>query len=105
MPVIRKASTANTVISKRSTTTKKVDTTRTIGVFEELTDVNVPSPQDGHVLVYDSSSDNFILVDPDVVLSQSVEDNDLPDDFITQLESELDLGATQVESVDGGGFI
>ena len=106
MPVTRKASTANTVISKRSTTTiKKVDTTRTINAFEELNDVNVPSPQDGHVLVYDSSSDKFILVDPDVVLSQSIEDDDLPDDFITQLESELNLGAIQIESVDGGGFV
>jgi len=105
MPVTRKASTANTVISKRSTTIKKVDTTRTINAFEELNDVNVPSPQDGHVLVYDSSSDKFILVDPDVVLSQSIEDNDLPDDFITQLESELNLGAIQIESLDGGGFV
>ena len=56
-------------------------------------------------MVYDSPSDKFVLVDPDVVLSQSVEDGDLPDDFIDQLESEIDLGNVQLDNVDGGGFV
>ena len=56
-------------------------------------------------MVYDSGTDKFILVDPDVVLSQSVEDGDLPDDFIDQLEDEIDLGNVQLDNVDGGGFI
>ena len=44
-------------------------------------------------------------MDPDVVLSQSIEDDDLPDEFITQLESELNLGNTNRRTVDGGGFV
>ena len=37
-------------------------------------------------------------------LSISSEDNDLPDDFVTQLESELDLGTIQIDNLDGGTF-
>ena len=56
-------------------------------------------------LIYDSTLDKFKLVDPDVVLSASVEDNDLPDDFISQLEDEINLGNVQLDEVDGGGFV
>ena len=55
--------------------------------------------------MYDSTLDKFKLVDPDVVLSASVDDNDLPDDFISQLEDEIDLGNVQLDEVDGGGFV
>ena len=104
MPVIRQASTTNKVILKKSTTKKSVKSLRPVTTFEALNDVEIPSPQDGHVLVYDSSSDKFVLLDPDSLLSQSVEDNDLPDEFIAQLESELDLGQIQVDELDGGSF-
>ena len=80
---------------------------RPVTTIEGLGDVDIDSPgaaQDGFVMVYDSPSDKFVLVDPDVVLSQSVEDSDLPDDFISQLESEIDLGNVQLDNVDGGGF-
>ena len=104
MPVIKKASTAGTVVLKKTTTAKKVSSLRPVSSFEDLNDVNISSPQDGHVLVYDSTTNGFVLVDPDEILSQSVADNDLPDEFITQLEDELDLGQIQVETLDGGGF-
>ena len=38
------------------------------------------------------------------MLSTSVQDSDLPDDFISQLEGELDLGEIQIDVLDGGGF-
>lgn len=104
MAVVKKPSSTPRVVSKKDTTSKSVLTTRTVTVFEELTGVDVPNPQDGFVLVYDSSSGNFVLVDPDVVLSESVSDRDLPDDFITQLESELSLGQISVDTLDGGSF-
>ena len=87
---------SNNVVSQRPVTT-----------IEGLGDVDIDAPgsaQDGFVMVYDSPSDKFVLVDPDVVLSQSVEDSDLPDDFIDQLEAEIDLGSVQLDNVDGGGF-
>lgn len=105
MAVVRKASTSTTVITKKSSTARTVETTRAITTVEEFSDVDAPNPQDGFVLVYDSDSDKFKLVDPDVVLSQSVADNDLPDDFIDQLEQELDIGDLQIDSLDGGGFV
>lgn len=105
MPVIRQASPRNNVILKRESTKPSVQTTRAITSLEEFGDVDIQNPQDGFVLVYDSSSDKFKLVDPDVVLSKSVEDNDLPDDFITQLEDEIDLGNVQLDNLDGGGFV
>jgi|TARA_B100000085_G_scaffold114572_1_gene104392 hypothetical protein len=91
---------ANNVTSQRPVTT-----------VEGLADVTFPTEdaekqaRDGFVMVYDSGTDKFILVDPDVVLSQSVEDGDLPDDFIDQLEDEIDLGNVQLDNVDGGGFV
>lgn len=94
---INASSKANNVVSQRPVTT-----------IEGLGDVNIDSlgaSQDGFVMVYDSPSDKFVLVDPDVVLSASVDDNDLPDDFIDQLENEIDLGNVQLDNVDGGGFI
>lgn len=107
MPVIRKASTSNHVVLKKDSTTSKskVQSTRAITTVEEFSDVDALNPQDGFILVYDSDSDKFKLVDPDVALSQSVADNDLPDDFIDQLEQELDIGDLQIDNLDGGGFV
>jgi hypothetical protein len=95
------------IIRKKPSSAKRVQSVRQVTNFEELNDVNIESvgnAQDGHVLVYDASTDKFVLVDPDVVLSTSVQDSDLPDDFISQLEGELDLGEIQIEVLDGGGF-
>jgi hypothetical protein len=80
---------------------------RSVTDLEDLGDVDITptEAEDGFVMVYDSASDKFILVDPDVVLSASVDDNDLPDDFIEQLETEIDLGNVQLDEVDGGGFV
>lgn len=105
MPVIRQASARNNVILKKETTKPSVQSARAITLVEEFGDVDIQNPQDGFVLVYDSSLDKFTLVDPDVALSKSVEDNDLPDDFITQLEEELDLGDVSIDNLDGGGFV
>ena len=114
MPVVRKASIATRVTVKREIGTisaagsRSVKLQRSAADIQDLGDVELPSlgaGQDGHVLVYDSTLDKFKLVDPDVVLSASVDDNDLPDDFITQLEDEIDLGNVQLDEVDGGGFV
>lgn len=107
--VVRPA--ANTVTIQTNINTprssSRVTSQRPVTTVDGLADVNVENlgqGQDGFVMVYDSGTDKFILVDPDVVLSQSVEDSDLPDDFIDQLEAEIDLGNVQLDNVDGGGF-
>ena len=115
MPVIRKASTANRVTIKKEIGTASAPRSRTVRLqrlaadVSDLGDVTLPSDlgagHDGFVMVYDADADKFTLVDPDVVLSASVDDSDLPDDFITQLEDEIDLGNVQLDEVDGGGFV
>jgi hypothetical protein len=60
--------------------------------------------KDGYVVSYDSVTDKFILISPDQVLAASSEDADLPDEFTSQLETELDLGTIQLDSLDGGSF-
>ena len=114
MPVVRKASVANRVTVKKEIGTasaspsRRVSLQRAAAQMTDLGDVSLTSlgsGQDGHVLIYDSDLDKFKLVDPDVVLSASVDDNDLPDTFIEQLEDELNLGNIQIDEIDGGGFV
>jgi hypothetical protein len=45
---------------------------------------------DGYVLIYDQQKNKLIFVDPDVVLSKSVKDNFLPQDFLNKLDVDLD---------------
>lgn len=61
------------------------------------------SSKDGLFVSYNNSSKLFELVTADRLLEIAVEDNDIADQFITQLESELDLGQL-AEDIDGGGF-
>lgn len=107
MTVIRKASSSKQVALKKAVTKKRVASQRPVSTLEELSDVNIVDPglaQDGFLLAYDSATDTFNLISPDAYLSASVEDNDLPDDFITQLEGELNLGNIQIDNLDGGAF-
>ena len=108
--VVRAAASSVTIKRDINTPLKanNVTSQRPVTTVDGLADVDVENlgeARDGFVMVYDSGTDKFILVDPDVVLSQSVEDGDLPDDFIDQLEDEIDLGNVQLDNVDGGGFI
>jgi hypothetical protein len=45
---------------------------------------------DGYVLMYNQQKNKFIFVDPDEMLSKSVKDNFLPQDFIDKLDVDLD---------------
>ena len=62
------------------------------------------SAADGLFITFDSVSEKFKLVDADTILSRAASDGDLPDTFITQVESEIDLGSLAVEDLDGGKF-
>ena len=63
------------------------------------------STKNKHMIVYDAASDTFVIRDMDTVLSSDqVLDGDLPDDFVDQIEEELDLGNMDISNVDGGSF-
>jgi len=45
---------------------------------------------DGYVLTYNENRNKLIFVDPDDVLSNSVKDDSLPEDFLNKLGDDLD---------------
>lgn len=82
----------------------KVTTERTI-VAENLSDLadvsvsNLPA-KDKYVLTYDATSKKYTLVPADQVLQTAAEDTVLPQEFVDQLDIQLD----DKIDVDGGEF-
>lgn len=71
----------------------KIKVKTRIAVPENLTGINnvdIGNVQDGYVLIYDDTLQRYTFVDPDVVLSKSVEDDFLPPQFIEKLDRDLD---------------
>jgi len=70
--------------------------------LSDLADVSVSNlPQkDKYVLTYDASLQKYTLISADSVLSNSVDDQQLPNDFVDQLDVDLD---NKID-IDGGGF-
>jgi hypothetical protein len=58
--------------------------------LDGLGNINIDNLGDGYVLMYNQSQNQYIFVDPDEVLSQSVKDGVLPQDFINKLDVDLD---------------
>ena len=107
MAVVKKAQSSSRVAAKKATRTVSVTSARQPSQLEEMGDTafgTLDASKDGLVVSYDGTTDKFILVTPDSILNTSAEDGDVSDEFVTQLESELNLGDIQVESLDGGGF-
>ena len=95
------------IIRKKATTTRKVSSTRQASRVEELTDTNfgtLDETKDGLVIAYDSTTNKFVLVTADSILNTTTDDGSISDTFVTQLESQLDLGAVALTDLDGGTF-
>lgn len=107
--VVKKAQPSSRVVLKAgSISSKKVDSQRPITMLEQMLDVNfgaLDSSKDNLIISYDSNIDKFVLVSADQILSTSAKDQDLPNDFITQVENELDLANIQIDNLDGGTFV
>ena len=108
MPVVRKASNRATITASDSSRKSiNVTSTRQPSQLEELGDTNfgtLDETKDGMIVSYDSATDKFILITADNVLEDSASDDDLPDVFIDQVESEVDLGTIALDDLDGGAF-
>lgn len=107
MAVVRSTSGASSVVSRKAT--RKVVTLSTVQVREiqDLKDTNfgtLDATKDGLIVSYDNDTGKFILVDSDSLLVASTDDSNLPDTFITQVESQIDLGEVTESDVDGGPF-
>ena len=108
MAVVRKTSNRSIVRKSSTTDTATVRTTRSPHSIEELGDTNfgtLDESKDGMVVSYDAATDKFILITADGVLSESAADGDIPDDFIDQVEAEVDLGTIALDDLDGGSFV
>ena len=58
-----------------------------------------------HLVAYDASQNKFVMRSMDDVFSSDVVlDGDLPDDFVTQIEEEIDTSNMELNAVDGGDF-
>ena len=96
------------IVTKKTARTRSVQSVKPVSNLEELADVNITgapdSSVDGHLLSFDAATNSFVLISPDEYLSDTVADGDIPDPFVTQLESELNLGDLQIDNLDGGEF-
>jgi hypothetical protein len=82
---------------------KSIKVKTRIAVPESLSgvdNVDVDNIQDGYVLMYDDTLQRYAFVDPDILLSKSVADNFLPQDFVNKLDTDLD---NKID-VDAGEF-
>ena len=93
------------IIRKKTSTTKTVLTTRVPHRIDELLDTEfgtLDESKDGMLVSYDADTNKFVLITADNVLEESASDGDIPDDFVDQLEEEIDLGEISITNLDGG---
>ena len=106
MPVVKKITSSSSVV-KKSRTTPKVQSFRSPSSILEMGDTSLgtlDASKDGFLLSFDSASDKFVLTNPNEQLESAANTGDINDQFIDQLEQELDFGQIQAGDIDGGGF-
>lgn len=92
--------------SSNKITTRNVRSTRQPSLIREMGDADfgtLNASKNGYVITYDSATNDFMLMSPDDVLITSTL-TPAPDEFIDQLEQQLDLGTIATGDIDGGGF-
>ena len=92
--------------SSNKITTRNVRSTRQPSLLREMGDAEfgtLNASKNGYVITYDSATNDFMLMSPDDVLITSTS-TPAPDEFIDQLEQQLDLGTIATGDIDGGGF-
>ena len=79
-----------------------------MAAFRSLGDTNfgtLGNSKNNHLVAYDASQNKFVMKSMDDVFSSDVVlDGDLPDDFVTQIEEEIDTSNMELNAVDGGDF-
>ena len=106
MAVVLKSQSSSNIISKKPQQKISVNSVREPSIISEMGDTNfgdLGPVQDGKIVTYDSTSNKFVLVTIDELLSVSAEDNNISDTFVNVLETELNLGQT-IDNLDGGLF-
>ena len=107
MAVVKRTTQPRATVRKTTPDKPSVLSTRQPSRIEEMGDANfgvLDESKDGLVVVYDNAASNFILVTPDAILREAAKDEDISDEFVQQLETELDLADVVVDKIDGGSF-
>jgi len=107
MAKVVSSSNSPSIVRKKQISEKKVTLARIATDLQLMGDVDfgdLDEDKDGLLVAYDSASDKFILVDGDRLLLDSISDQDLPDEFVREVEDELSLGQIAIERLDGGAF-
>jgi len=106
MPLVKKVTSSSSVV-KKSQTKPKVQSFRSPSSILEMGDTSLgtlDASKDGFLISFDSNSDKFVLTNPNEQLESAANTGDINDQFIEQLEQELDFGQIQAGDIDGGGF-
>jgi hypothetical protein len=107
MAIIKKPQTISKITKRNGAKTSSIQSAREPSVIREMGDTDfgeLNASKDGLIVSYDAGTNKFVLKSSDELLSTSVEDNNIPDEFVRALEGELNLGQIQVENLDGGVF-
>jgi len=107
MAVVKKAQSISNIARKKEPPKPSVQSVREPSIISEMGDTafgELDAAKDGLIVSYDSANNKFILTTADQLLSTSADDNALPDDFVSALEGELNLGQIQLDNLDGGSF-
>jgi hypothetical protein len=107
MAVVKKAQSLPNITKKSASRNPTVQSVIEPSRIDEMGDTDfgtLDESKDGLIVAYDAGTNKFILKTPDQLLSTSAEDDVLPDDFVTTLEGELNLGQIQLDNLDGGLF-
>lgn len=107
MDVVKKPQSISNIVKKKEPPKPSVQSVREPSIISEMGDTDfgtLDETKDGLIVSYDSANDKFILTTADQLLSTSTDDGDIPDDFVTTLEGELNLGQIQIDNLDGGQF-
>ena len=95
------------IVVKKSTNPRSVTSQLQRTKLSDMSDTSfgtLDASSDGKFISYDEDIKKFTLVSADDLLIESVEDDDLPNEFISIVEDQIDLGEV-TGNVDGGTFL
>lgn len=74
--------------------------------IKDLLDFDKRDLTSNKILVYDSNTDSFFLESPDKLLTDTVPDDPepIPEVFVDQIESQLDVDNMDFGAIDAGSF-
>ena len=75
--------------------------------FRDIPNVNfgvLNNSKNKHLVKYDVSTNQYSLIPMDTVLTKVSQSQEIPQDFIDQVEEEVDAANLSFDGVDGGSF-